>query len=107
MALWADGLWAGSLWANGLWDEDSAPDQYLEIIPYLIGATEESARTMIGQIYMVASVTGSSGTVVSQNPAAFTTALRGATVSITLGGDINTPTEETSGGQTPYRLGIH
>lgn len=85
---------------------DFGLDSYLEIVPYLIGATETPARTMIAQIYCSASVTGSSGTVVSQSPDPFTTVSRGATISITLGGSIYIPAEETSGGQVPYRLGI-
>lgn len=59
-----------------------------EIVPYLIGSTQDSAQRMIDAIYCTASFTGSGGTVVSQSPAFMTEVFRGTTISATLGGEI-------------------
>jgi hypothetical protein len=58
------------------------------IVPYLIGDTLAAALMRIASIFGVASVTGTTGTVTAQDPAAFTRVPRGTTISITLGGTI-------------------
>jgi hypothetical protein len=82
------------------------PDALYETIPYLIGAEEYSARQMLSSIYMVVSVVGSGGTVTAQSVAAFTQALRGTTVEITMGGAIHVPPRAGRGGQQPYGASI-
>lgn len=82
------------------------PNAIFEMVPYLIGDMQTAAETRIASIHCVASVTGTSGTVSAQDPAAFTLVLRGATISITLGGDINNPPRRKNGA-VPYNSSIH
>jgi hypothetical protein len=61
-----------------------------EVIPYVIGATEGPATAALNSIHMSVTVIGSGGTVTAQSVEAFTLADRGTTVTITMGGPINT-----------------
>jgi hypothetical protein len=61
----------------------------LETVPYLIGKTRPHAESRIASIYCVPNVSGVSGTVTAQSPAAFTQVTRGSAIAITLGGAIN------------------
>lgn len=82
-------------------------DVIYETIPYLIGQFEDSARYMLGQIYMVVSVIGTGGTVQAQSVEAFTLAPRGTTVIITMGGPANNGRRTRRGrGQPPYNSGV-
>lgn len=73
-----------------------------EIVPYLIGYTQEPAETAIEQIHCVASVVGSTGTVTAQDPVAFSLVDRGTTITITLGGAVNSVSKGKRRGQQPY-----
>jgi hypothetical protein len=75
------------------------------IVPYLIGATEDSARTMIEQIHGIADVIGSGGTVVSQFPDFMQTVLKGQVVTITMGGPVNYSRRGRRRGLPPYHCG--
>ncbi len=77
-----------------------------EVIPYLIGEEEYSARQMLASIYMNVSVIGSGGTVTAQSVTAFTLADRGTTVQITMGGAINVPPRTRWRGNPPYGSSI-
>ncbi len=73
-----------------------------ETVPYLIGQTEAAARIAVGQIYCVTSVVGTEGTVTAQSPSPFTSTVRGRTITITLGGEINSPNGNSRTGLPPY-----
>lgn len=85
----------------------SPPAALQEIVPYLIGQTEDSARFMLTQVYLVPAVVGSGGTVTAQDVVAFTLVDRGTTVTITMGGPIHSPRGGRGTGQVPYNSGIH
>ena len=89
---------------NNLLGVTLPPPAIQEIVPYLIGQTEDSARVMISQIYCIADVTGTTGTVTAQSPDAFTLTDRASTISITLGGTVNSSSRRKgrSRGQPPY-----
>lgn len=91
-----------ALQLNNLLGEAAPVPAIQEIVPYLIGDTLVAAQMRIASIYCVISVTGSTGTVTIQDPAAFTLIDRGATISITLGGAINNARARRRRGQVPY-----
>lgn len=74
-----------------------------EIVPYLIGDTEDAVRVRIEALYLVLQVNGTDGTVVSQFPPFLTLVDRGTTVIVTMGGPINSVSGRRRGGQQPYR----
>lgn len=78
-----------------------------EVVPYLLGDTLANATARIASIYCTASVTGSSGTVQSQSPDAFTTVPRGTTISITMGGPTNHGRRRKRDGNPPYNSGVN
>jgi hypothetical protein len=73
-----------------------------ETVPYLIGYTESAARAVIEALYCIPSVTNSGGTVIAQSPPLGTLVLRGATISITVGGAINSISSGRRKGLPPY-----
>lgn len=73
------------------------PEVYYEVVPYLIGALEASARFMLTQIHLVPNVIGSGGSVVSQDIEPFTLVPRGTVVTITMGGPVNNPPRNPRG----------
>lgn len=77
-----------------------------EIVPYLIGQTETSARFMLTQVYLVPNVVGSGGTVQAQSLDLGTLVTRGTIVTITMGGPENNGRRRRSRGQPPYNSGI-
>ena len=77
-----------------------------EVVPFLIGDTQDAAVARIESIYCSALVTGSTGTVTSQTPLAFTQILRGATIAISLGGPTNSPQSQRRYGLAPYNSGV-
>lgn len=89
------------LWLN-LDGTTPPPVGVQEIVPYLIGDSLYAAQMRIASIYGVPSVTGASGTVLSQSPAPFTLVNRGATISITLGGPVNAAKSRRRRGLPPY-----
>jgi hypothetical protein len=78
------------------------PPPLQELVPYLIGYTQAPAEAVIASIYCVSSVVGTTGTVTAQDPAAFTYMDRGSTITITLGGPINSVSKRQRRGQRPY-----
>lgn len=80
----------------------TTPAAVQEIVPYLIGDTQEAAEMRIESICCVASVIGTTGTVTAQDPAAFTYVDRGTTITITLGGAVNSSRGRRRRGQVPY-----
>ncbi len=79
-------------------------DQTAVEVPYLIGFTQAPAEALISSMYCIPSVIGTGGTVVSQSPVAFSTVPRGTTITITMGGPVNSVSRRRRGGQVPYNL---
>lgn len=75
------------------------------IVPYLIGAMEDSARQMVEAIHGTLDVTGSGGTVVSQSPEFMQVVLKGQVVSVTMGGAVNLSRRDRHRGLPPYHRG--
>ena len=78
------------------------PTAIQEIVPWLIGDTQDAAEMRIASIHCVANVIGTTGTVTAQDPEAFTLIERGSTITITLGGPINSSRGRRRRGQVPY-----
>lgn len=78
------------------------PPAIQEWVPYLIGYTQTPAEAVIAAVHCVSSVIGTTGTVTAQDPAAFTYVDRGSTITITLGGAINSVSSRRRRGQIPY-----
>lgn len=92
-----------ALQLNNLLGEVAPPPVIQELVPYLIGYTQAPAEAVIRSIYCTPSVVGSTGTVTAQDPAAFTYVDRGSTITITLGGAINSvSSSRRRRGQVPY-----
>lgn len=91
-----------ALQLNNLLGEAAPIPAIQEIVPYLIGDTQTAAEMRIASIYCVPSVVGTTGTVTAQDPAAFTYVDRGSTITITLGGAINSVSGRRRRGQVPY-----
>jgi hypothetical protein len=93
------------IWGYQPLNSDFVPDiSTWVIVPYLIGYTQTPAEAVINAIYCVPSVIGTTGTVSAQSPDAFTLVPRGTTITITLGGDINSNShrKHRGHGQPPY-----
>ena len=75
-------------------------------VPYLIGYTQAPAEIAIAAIYCTPDVTGTTGTVTAQDPDAFTVVPRGTTISITLGGAINSVPSNRRRALPPYNSGV-
>lgn len=90
--------------AAGLPPVDPGAEDLRVTIPYLIGSTADAAIATIQALHLVASVTGSTGTVTAQDPAHMTLVNRGTTVNITLGGEINSVSRHRTRGQQPYNF---
>lgn len=102
-ANWAE-IWA-PVW-KAVWTQEAVEPEptpaIQEIVPYLIGSMQAPAEAVIRSIYCLPSVVGSTGTVTAQDPNAFTYVDRGSTITITLGGLINSSANPRRRGQTPY-----
>lgn len=92
------------IWGYQPLNSDFIPDvSTWVIVPYLIGYTQTPAEAVIEAIFCVPSVIGTEGTVTAQSPDPFTLVPRGTTVTITLGGSINSVSSRRHrGGQLPY-----
>lgn len=97
------GVGFASAWGNS-WGQVSV-GAFDVTVPYLIGYTEAPARAVIEGIYCTPSVVGSGGTVAGQAPDAFTTVPRGTTVTVTMGGAINSVSSGRRNGLPPYHSG--
>jgi hypothetical protein len=94
-----------NIWGYQPLNSDFIPDiSTWVVVPYLIGYTQTPAEAVINAIYCVPSVIGTTGTVSAQSPDAFTLVPRGTTITITLGGDINSNShrKHRGHGQPPY-----
>lgn len=88
---------------GGYWPlETVVVETVQEIVPYLIGDTEDAVRVRIEALYLVLQVTGTGGTVVSQFPPFLTLVDRGTTVQVTMGGPLNSARGSRRGGLQPY-----
>jgi hypothetical protein len=80
-----------------------------EITPYVIGKTLAAAVSRITSVYCTAVSIGTSGTVISQAPPAFTVIARGSSITITMGGAITYVRKERNKrrGLPPYSAGVN
>lgn len=85
-----------------VWGAPPPTATVLEIVPYLIEDSLSAALMRIASIFGVASVTGTTGSVTLQSPAAFSLVPRGTTIFITLGGTVHTGGSGRSRAQSPY-----
>lgn len=96
-----------STWGYQPLDSDFIPPtEFFVVVPYLIGSLEGPARVAIQQIYCNVVVIGTTGSVVSQDPAPFTLVPRHTVITITLGGPINNGPGRRHARRPPYNSSI-